>query len=158
LIKIIAVGRIKEKFYEDAVAEYAKRLSAYTKLKIEEVADEKCPERISEKEAEQIKYREGSRILKHIRDDEYVVTLEIAGKPMPSEDFSRFIRSREMSGRPDITFVIGGSIGLSTEVSARADMKLSFSEMTFPHQLMRVILTEQIYRAYRIMRGEPYHK
>ena len=158
MIKIIAVGKIKEKFYEDAIAEYAKRLSAYVRLNIVQVADEKCPETISDRQAEQIRTKEGERILKNIKDSDYVVTLEILGKQMPSEDFAAFINNLEITGHPDITFVIGGSIGLAPEVSARADYKLSFSKMTFPHQLMRVVLCEQIYRANKIKKNEPYHK
>ena len=158
MIKIIAVGKIKEKFYEDAIAEYAKRLSAYVKLNIIQVADEKCPENLSDKQAETVRGKEGERILKNIKDNEYVVTLEILGKQMTSEGLSEFITDLEVSGHPDITFVIGGSIGLAKEVSQRADFKLSFSKMTFPHQLMRVVLLEQIYRAIKIARGEPYHK
>lgn len=158
MIRIIAVGRIKERFFEDAIAEYTKRLSAYTKLDIVEVADEKCPENISEKQAEQIRSKEGARILKNIKDSDYVITLEIKGSMLDSEGLSERLDSLMTQGHPDITFVIGGSIGLAQEVSRRADMKLSFSKMTFPHQLMRVILLEQIYRSFRIMRNEPYHK
>lgn len=158
MIKIIAVGKIKEKFTEDAVAEYAKRLSAFVRLNIIQVADEKCPETLSDNEARIVKNKEGERILKSIRDNEYVVTLEIGGKQMSSEELSAFISHLEVSGHPDITFVIGGSLGLSDEVMKRSDYALSFSKMTFPHQLMRVILLEQIYRAYKIARGEPYHK
>lgn len=158
MIKIITVGKIKEKFYEDAVAEYAMRLSAYVKLNIIQVADEKCPESLSAKQEDIVRQKEGERILKNIRDNDYVITLEIKGKGMPSEGFASFLRSLEVSGRSDIAFVIGGSLGLSREVTDRSDTALSFSEMTFPHQLMRVVLLEQIYRAYKINRGEPYHK
>lgn len=158
MIRIIAVGRIKERFFEDAIAEYTKRLSAYTRLNIIEVADEKCPENISGRQADQIRSKEAERILKAIRDTDYVITLEILGKSMNSEAFAETISNLTAHGHPDITFVIGGSIGLGKEVSERADMKLSFSDMTFPHQLMRVILLEQIYRALRIIRNEPYHK
>ena len=158
MIRIIAVGRVKEKFFTDAIAEYVKRLSAYTRLEIVEVADEKCPENYSEKEELQVREKEGSRILKSIREGDYVITLEINGKQLSSEGLSEKIDGLLRSGRPDITFVIGGSTGLSRQVSERADFKLSFSEMTFPHQLMRVVLLEQIYRAFKIMRGEPYHK
>lgn len=158
MIKIIAVGKIKEKFYEDAVAEYAKRLSAYVKLNIIQVADEKCPENLSEKQEEIVKQKEGERILKNIKDTDHVVTLEICGKRKTSEGFAKLIRSLEVSGQSDMTFVIGGSLGLSDEVKKRSDTALSFSDMTFPHQLMRVVLLEQIYRAYKINRNEPYHK
>ena len=158
MIKIIAVGKLKEKFFDDAVSEYSKRLSAYTKLEIKEVADEKIPEKFSDAEALKAREKEGERILKNIRDNEYVVTLEILGKTMDSEGFAGFINDLNINGKPDITFVIGGSTGLSGQVSSRADCKLSFSKMTFPHQLMRVVLLEQIYRAFKIMRGETYHK
>lgn len=158
MIKIIAVGKIKEAYLQDAIAEYTKRLSAYTNLEIIQVADEKCGEGISEKEADSVRDKEGERILKNIKDDDYVITLEIGGKQMSSEEFSGFIENLEVTGRSGIVFVIGGSIGLSKSVSSRSNYKLSFSRMTFPHQLMRVILLEQIYRAYKIMRHEPYHK
>ena len=158
MIKIIAVGKIKEKFYEDAVAEYAKRLSAYVKLGIVQVADEKCPENLSVRQEEQVLEKEGERILKNIRENDYVVTLEINGIRKSSEAFAGFIHDLEVSGRSDITFVIGGSLGLSEDVKKRSEFALSFSDMTFPHQLMRVVLLEQIYRAYKINRGEPYHK
>lgn len=158
MIKIIAVGRIKEKFYEDAVAEYAKRLLAFVKLEIIRVADEKCPENLSLKQEKIVLAKEGERILKNIRDNDYVVTLEIDGVQRSSEELAGFIHSLEVSGRSDITFVIGGSLGLSDEVKRRSDFALSFSKMTFPHQLMSVVLLEQIYRAYKINRGEPYHK
>lgn len=158
MIKIIAVGKLKEKFYEDAVAEYARRLLGFTKLNIIQVADEKCPENYSEKQAEKVRQEEGERILKNIKDNDCVVTLEIKGKRMDSVAFSSFIQRLETETRGDIVFVIGGSTGLSPSVSARANYKLSFSDMTFPHQLMRVILLEQIYRGYKIMHGQPYHK
>jgi len=158
MIKIIAVGRIKEKFYEDAVAEYAKRLLAFVKLEIIRVADEKCPENLSLKQEQIVLEKEGARILKNIRENDYVVTLEIEGAQKSSEELAHFIHSLEVSGRSDITFVIGGSLGLSDEVKKRSDFALSFSKMTFPHQLMSVVLLEQIYRAYKINRGEPYHK
>ncbi|MGI6072807.1 MAG: 23S rRNA (pseudouridine(1915)-N(3))-methyltransferase RlmH [Lachnospiraceae bacterium] len=158
MIKIIAVGKVREKFFEDAIAEYIKRLSAHTNLSIIQVEDEKCPESISEKQAGLIREKEGGRILKNIRDGEYVITLEIEGKSRSSAEFAALIEQLALNGLSDITFVIGGSIGLSPHVSERADLKLSFSKMTFPHQLMRVILLEQIYRAFRIIKKEPYHK
>lgn len=158
MIRIIAVGKIKEKFFEDAIAEYAKRLSAYVRLDMVQVTDEKCPENLSEKQEEQVKDKEGERILRNIREGDFVITLEIRGKQMDSEELSGFISSLEVSGRSDIVFVIGGSLGLSGAVLKRSDHALSFSKMTFPHQLMRVVLLEQIYRAYKIARGEPYHK
>ena len=158
MIRIIAVGKIKEAYLTDALQEYTKRLSAYTNLEIIQVQDEKCGERLSEKEADQVKKKEGERILKYIKDTDYVITLEIEGRQMTSEELSGFIEGLETGGRSNIDFVIGGSIGLHRDVSARSDYRLSFSKMTFPHQLMRVILLEQIYRAYKIMKGEPYHK
>ena len=156
-INIICVGKIKEAFYRDAIAEYAKRLSAYCSFKVIEVDDE--PDNGSSDAAiENAKEREAERILKNIRPGMHVITLEIKGKKYSSESFSEMLSDLFISGKSDIAFVIGGSNGLARSVSDRADAKLSFSDMTFPHQLMRVILSEQIYRAFRIMRGEPYHK
>ena len=158
MIKIIAVGKIKEDYYEKAAAEYLKRLSAYTKVNIIQVADEKCGEGISEKEALIVRRKEAERILKNIRESDYVITLEIKGKETDSEGFAKLLEGLNINGHSDITFVIGGSIGLAQEVSQRAGYRLSFSKMTFPHMLMRVILLEQIYRAYKIIKKEPYHK
>ncbi len=158
LIKIICVGRIKEKFYRDAVSEYVKRLTRYTKIEIVECADEKTPDNASEEVNDQIKDKEGERILGKIRDGDYVIALAIDGKSRSSESLSRHLDSLMVSGKSTIAFVIGGSLGLSPAVLARSQERLSFSEMTFPHQLMRVILLEQIYRSFRIMKGEPYHK
>ena len=156
-ITIICVGKIKEAFYRDAIAEYAKRLSAYCTFKVCEVDDE--PDTGSSEAAiETAKEREAERILKNIKPGMHVITLEIKGKKYSSETFSAMLSDLFVSGKSDIAFVIGGSNGLAKSVSERADGKLSFSDMTFPHQLMRVILSEQIYRAFRIMRGEPYHK
>ncbi len=156
-INIICVGKIKEAFYRDAIAEYAKRLSAYCSFKVIEVDDE--PDNGSSDAAiENAKEREAERILKNIRPGMHVITLEIKGKKYSSESFSEMLSDLFISGKSDIAFVIGGSNGIARSVSDRADAKLSFSDMTFPHQLMRVILSEQIYRAFRIMRGEPYHK
>ncbi len=157
-ITILAVGKIKEKFFRDAIAEYEKRLSRYCKLDIIEVADEKTPDNASEAEEEQIKFKEAERILNKISPDAYVITLEILGKEFDSVSFSNMIQKLGVSGRSQIVFVIGGSLGLHESVSKRADTKVSFSPMTFPHQLMRVILCEQIYRGFRIMNNEPYHK
>lgn len=156
-ITVACVGKIKEKYFTDAINEYSKRLSRYVKLNIAEVTDEKAPESMSEAQAEQVKEIEGERLLKVI-DDSFVVALAINGKKMTSEAFSDFISNNMVKGISHITFVIGGSLGLSDKVFERADYKLSFSDMTFPHQLMRVVLLEQIYRAYRIMKNEPYHK
>ena len=156
-ITLICVGRIKEAFYRDAIAEYAKRLSAYCTFKVIEVDDEPDTGN-SSSAADRVKDTEGERILKNIDPGMYAITLEIKGKKYDSEKFSGMLSDLFVSGKSDIAFVIGGSLGLSEKVSKRADLKLSFSDMTFPHQLMRVILSEQIYRAFRIMRGEPYHK
>lgn len=157
-ITLITVGKIKEKYLRDAIAEYSKRLSRYCKLEIIEVADEKTPDQASEAAEENIRNKEGERVLKHIRDDMYVITLEIGGKMLSSEEFADKINSLGVQGKSSIAFVIGGSIGLGKEVLRRSDYALSFSKMTFPHQLMRVILLEQVYRGYRIINGEPYHK
>ena len=157
-ITVITVGKVKEKYLRDAVAEYVKRLSRYCKLEIIEVADEKTPDQASETVEEQIRDKEGERILKHIRDDMYVITLEIGGKMVSSEELADKINMLGIRGQSSVAFVIGGSIGLGREVLKRSDYALSFSKMTFPHQLMRVILLEQVYRSYRIINREPYHK
>ena len=157
-ITIIAVGKIKEKFYRDAVEEYRKRLGKYCKLEIIEVADEKTPDKLSKVQTEQILLTEAERILNRLKADAYVCTLEILGKKMDSPAFASVIENLALQGKSHIQFIIGGSLGLHPSVSSRADMKISFSDMTFPHQLMRVILFEQIYRAYRIIKKEPYHK
>ena len=157
-ITIISVGKVKEKFYRDAISEYEKRLSRYCKFQIIEVADEKTPDRASAIEEEQIKEKEADRILSHIKEDAFVITLEIMGKKLDSVSFANLLEQKAVHGISHIQFVIGGSLGLHPKVSQRSDYKLSFSDMTFPHQLMRVILAEQIYRAYRIISGEPYHK
>ena len=157
-ISIACVGKIKEKFYKDAISEYEKRLSRYCKLEFLEVADEKTPDGASEALEEQIKEKEARRLLEKIREDAFVCTLEIAGKRRTSEGFARWMEGLTVRGTSHIVFVIGGSLGLHESLRRRADMALSFSDMTFPHQLMRVILVEQIYRGFRIMHGEPYHK
>lgn len=157
-ITIVSVGKIKEKFYRDAIYEYEKRLSRYCKFEMIEVADEKTPDNASEAEENRIKEKEAERILSHLKEDAYVVTLEISGKKLDSVSFAEYIRQKTVYGVSHLQFVIGGSLGLHQKVSDRSDFKLSFSDMTFPHQLMRVILTEQIYRAFRINAGEPYHK
>jgi 23S rRNA (pseudouridine1915-N3)-methyltransferase len=157
-IHIISVGKLKEKYLKDAIAEYSKRLSRYCKLEIIEVPDEKAPDNASDKEELLIKEKEGLSILKNIKSSMFVVTLDLKGKMLNSEDFSRFIQECGVDGESNIAFIIGGSLGLSPEVLKRSDFSLSFSKMTFPHQLMRVILLEQIYRGFRIMSGEPYHK
>lgn len=157
-ISLITVGKIKEKYLTDAIMEYSKRLSKYCKLEIIEVADEKTEENASEIMVKQIKDKEGERILKYVKDDSYVITLEILGKMLTSPELASQIDKICINGHSHIVFIIGGSLGLSENVSKRSDFKLSFSKMTFPHQLMRVILLEQIYRAFRINNNEPYHK
>lgn len=157
-ITVIGVGKIKEKFFTQAAAEYAKRLSRYCKLEIVELADEKTPDNASEQVNLNIKAKEGDRILSKISDGDYVIALAIEGKMLDSVELSQQVEQLGIDGISSITFVIGGSLGLDQRVLDRADFKLSFSKMTFPHQLMRVILLEQIYRAYRIMCGQPYHK
>ncbi len=157
-ITVVTVGKIKEKYLKEAIDEYSKRLSKYCKLEIVEVADEKTPDHVSEIVEDAIRAKEAERILKYIKDDAYVITLEIQGKQLTSEELSDKIEHLGVQGTSHVTFIIGGSIGLGKEVLARSDYALSFSKMTFPHQLMRVILLEQVYRSYRIINGEPYHK
>lgn len=157
-ITIIGVGKIKEKFFRDAIAEYQKRLSRYCKLEICEVADEKTPDGASSVVEDTIKEKEADRILGRIAEDSYVIILDIGGKKMDSVAFGKKIEQLGISGESHIAFVIGGSLGLHEKVKRKADISISFSDMTFPHQLMRVILLEQIYRGYRIVKGEPYHK
>ena len=157
-ITVITVGKIKEKYLKDAIAEYSKRLSKYCKLEIIEVAAEKPPDNASEVVEDGIRSKEAERILKYVKDDAFVVTLEIQGKLLTSEELAEKIEKLGVQGTSHITFIIGGSIGLGKEVHDRSNFALSFSKMTFPHQLMRVILLEQVYRSYRIISGEPYHK
>ncbi len=157
-IKIVCVGKIKESYFSQAVAEYVKRLSAYGKIEITEVADEKTKEGASDNENALVIKREGVRILEKLSEREYVIALAINGKRYSSEDFAAHLNELGVRGQSRLVFVIGGSLGLSDEVLKRADERISFSDMTFPHQLMRVILTEQVYRAFRIMNHEPYHK
>ena len=157
-ITIVCVGKLKEKYLKAAIDEYSKRLSRYCKLDIIELNDEKTPDNASEKEELMIKEKEGSNILKNIKDNMFVVALAIEGKMISSEELGCFIKDQGVRGNSNIAFIIGGSLGLSKEVLNRADYKLSFSKMTFPHQLMRVILLEQVYRGFRIINGEPYHK
>ena len=157
-VTVLCVGKVKESYFRDAIAEYSKRLSRYVKLEITEVADEKTPDRASPAEEEQIKETEGKRLLAHLKEDSYTIALAIDGKPLSSTGLAKTIDRLGVQGVSHITFVIGGSLGLSEEVLSKAKYKLSFSAMTFPHQLMRVILLEQIYRACRINAGEPYHK
>lgn len=157
-ITLITVGKIKEKYLKDAIAEYSKRLSKYCKLEIIEVADEKTPDNASGTVENTIRSKEAERILKYVKEDAYVITLEIQGKQLTSEELADKIDKLGVQGTSHIIFIIGGSIGLGEEVLKKSNYALSFSKMTFPHQLMRVILLEQIYRSYRIISGEPYHK
>lgn len=157
-ITILCVGKIKEKYIQMGIDEYTKRLGKYGKLDILEVPDEKTPDRASEAEETMIRKIEGERLLKHIKPDDYVVTMAIDGKMLDSVSLSLQMETWGVQGVSHIVFVIGGSLGLSKEVLDRGNYSLSFSKLTFPHQLMRLILLEQVYRSYRIMRGEPYHK
>ena len=153
-ITILSVGKLKEKYWKQAIAEYEKRLSAYTKVELIEVPDEKAPENMSDKEIEQVKAKEGDRLLGKIKPQQTVITLEIEGNMLTSEKLAQNLDQRMTQGQSDFVFVIGGSNGLHQDVLARSDYALSFSKMTFPHQMMRVILLEQIYRAFKIMKGE----
>ncbi len=157
-IDIITVGKIKEKYYRDAVDEYVKRLSKYVKLNIYEVKDEKTSEGASERENEIVLEAEAGRLMKYIDDDAVLIPLCIEGNQYTSEEFSEYISMCENKGRSHLQFVIGGSLGMDKSIKDRGDIRLSFSKMTYPHQLMRVVLLEQIYRAYRIKNNEPYHK
>ncbi len=157
-ISIISVGKIKEKYLKLGIEEFSKRLSKYSKLEFIELDDEKCPENLSEKDILIVKEKEGNKILSKIKNNSYVIALAIDGKNLSSEELAEKISSLAVSGKSHITFVIGGSLGLSDDVLKRANYKLSFSKMTFPHQLMKLILLEQVYRAFRINNNEPYHK
>lgn len=157
-ITVLCVGKVKEKFFTDAIKEYSKRLSRYCKLEIVEVADEKTPDGASELVVSQIKEKEAERMEKYLPDSAYVIALAIEGKKLTSEKLAEKIDSLGISGTSHMVFLIGGSLGMSDRLLKRADYLLSFSDMTFPHQLMRVILLEQVYRSYRIIHGEPYHK
>jgi 23S rRNA (pseudouridine1915-N3)-methyltransferase len=157
-IQIIAVGKLKEKYWTDGIAEYAKRLTPYAKLTITEVPEEKASERMSEAEEQQVKQKEGERILAALKPDTYVIAMAIGGHMWTSEELADQIDRLGTYGRSHVTFLIGGSNGLSDEVLKRADAKLSFGRITFPHQLIRLVLVEQVYRAFKIIRGEPYHK
>lgn len=157
-ITILCVGKLKEKYWKDAVDEYSKRLSAYCDLKIEQVQDEKAAENLSEAQKQKVKDKEGEKLLSKLPDNTYLIALTIDGKKYTSERLSSHIEKIQSSGDGRIAFAIGGSLGLSEAVVKRADEKVSFSDLTFPHQLARVILLEQIYRSFKIRSGEPYHK
>lgn len=158
LIQVIAIGKLKEKFMQQGVAEYAKRLGPYAKLQLLEVPDEKAPETMSDAEAEQVKQREGERLLGLIKPDAHVIALAIEGQLWSSEELAGQLERLATYGPSHVVFVIGGSNGLSDDVLRRSQQQLSFGRMTYPHQLMRLIMVEQIYRAMKIIRGEPYHK
>ena len=157
-IKIIAVGKLKEKYLKQGIAEYEKRLGKYCKFEIIEVPDEKAPENLSDAEMLQVKEKEGQKILSKISDSDYVFALAIQGKEITSEGFAEQIDSLSTRGTSSFAFVIGGSLGLSDEVMKRSDAQISFGRLTYPHQLMRLILTEQVYRCFRIIHGHAYHK
>jgi len=157
-IRIITVGKIKEAFYRDAMKEYLKRLQKYATVEIVEVADEKTIEQANQAQIDSIKQKEAQRILQQIKENSYVIALEINAKQMASEELAEYIRELGIRGKSSIVFIIGGSLGLHDSVLERADHTLSFSKLTYPHQLMRVILLEQVYRCFRINSNEPYHK
>ncbi|AGM99951.1 23S rRNA (pseudouridine(1915)-N(3))-methyltransferase RlmH [Streptococcus iniae] len=157
-IKIICVGKLKEKYLKDGIAEYQKRLSRFCKFEIVELADEKTPDKASSSEKDRIMEKEGQRILNKIGQRDYVIALAIEGKQLASEAFSQQLDNVSINGISDITFIIGGSLGLTKEVKSRANMLMSFGLLTLPHQLMRLVLIEQIYRAFMITEGSPYHK
>ena len=157
-IKIVCEGKLKEKYFKDGIAEYVKRMSRFAKVKIVQVPDEKAPEKLSPAEMEQVKEIEGKRILDKIKDKEYVYVTAIKGKERTSEAFAKELSNLTTYGHSDITFVIGGSLGTSDAVNKRADDLISFGKFTMPHQLMRLVLIEQIYRAFMINSGSPYHK
>ena len=157
-IQIICIGKFKEKYWTDAIAEYSKRLSRYCTLEIIELKEARLPDKASPADEENVKLEEGRSILKAIKDGTYVITLEILGKQLTSPELADKIQTLSIEGKSNVAFIIGGSLGLSAEVSRRADYKLSFSKMTFPHQMMRVILLEQVYRGFKIIKNEAYHK
>ena len=157
-IKIVTVGKLKEKYLKDGIAEYAKRISRFATVEMIELADEKTPDRASDSENAKILDVEGNRILSKIGEREFVVVLAIEGKTLSSEEFSKQLEQASINGSSTLTFVIGGSLGLSKEVKKRANLSVSFGRLTLPHQLMRLVLIEQIYRAFTIQQGSPYHK
>ena len=157
-IKIVTVGKLKEKYLKDGIAEYSKRLSRFANLEMIELADEKTPDRASNSENQKILELEGTRILSKIADRDFVIVLAIEGKTLSSEEFSKQLEQAPINGFSTLTFVIGGSLGLSPKVKKRANLSISFGRLTLPHQLMRLVLVEQIYRAFTIQQGSPYHK
>ncbi|KXT77772.1 23S rRNA (pseudouridine(1915)-N(3))-methyltransferase RlmH [Streptococcus sp. DD13] len=157
-IKLVTVGKLKEKYLKDGISEYTKRLTRFGQIELKEVADEKTPDKASSIEKEQILDREANRILSHIQERDFVIVLAIEGEQFPSETFSRMLEDATIRGFSTLTFVIGGSLGLSNSVKKRANLLMSFGQLTLPHQLMRLVLVEQIYRAFMILQGSPYHK
>ncbi|HHV65065.1 MAG TPA: 23S rRNA (pseudouridine(1915)-N(3))-methyltransferase RlmH [Peptococcaceae bacterium] len=157
-IKVIAVGKIKEKYLQMGIEEYRKRLGGYVRLEIKEIQDEPCPEKASPAEEDKIRQKEGARLLNAISDQDYVILLDMSGRNISSPELAELLAERALAGQSSITFVIGGSLGVAEEVRQRADFQWSFSRLTFPHQLIRLVLLEQIYRACKINRNEPYHK
>ncbi|MFS9093547.1 23S rRNA (pseudouridine(1915)-N(3))-methyltransferase RlmH [Streptococcus sp. Marseille-Q3533] len=157
-IKIVTVGKLKEKYLKDGIAEYSKRLSRFANLEMIELADEKTPDRASDSENQKILELEGTRILSKIGDRDFVIVLAIEGKSLSSEEFSKQLEQAPINGFSTLTFVIGGSLGLFPQVKKRANLSISFGRLTLPHQLMRLVLVEQIYRAFTIQQGSPYHK
>lgn len=157
-VKVVAVGKIREKFLIDGIKEYTKRLSSYLRLEIIEIPDEPCPERLSPADEDRVKQKEGERILKGVGAQEFVILLDLTGKEFTSPGLSEYMDQLALKGQSNITFIIGGSLGVAEAVRQRADFRWSFSRLTFPHPLIRLMLLEQIYRAMRISKGEPYHK
>lgn len=157
-IKVVTVGKLKEKYLKDGIAEYSKRISRFAKLEMIELADEKTPDRASESENQKILEIEGQRILSKVSDRDFVIALAIEGKTFSSEEFSKQLEEASIKGFSTLTFIIGGSLGLSSSVKNRANLSVSFGRLTLPHQLMRLVLVEQIYRAFTIQQGSPYHK
>lgn len=157
-IKVVTVGKLKEKYLKDGIAEYSKRISRFAKLEMIELADEKTPDRASESENQKILEIEGQRILSKVADRDFVIVLAIEGKTLSSEEFSKQLEEASIKGFSTLTFIIGGSLGLAQDVKNRANLSVSFGRLTLPHQLMRLVLVEQIYRAFTIQQGSPYHK
>ena len=157
-IKVVTVGKLKEKYLKDGIAEYSKRITRFAKLEMIELADEKTPDKASESENQKILEIEGQRILSKVGDRDFVIVLAIEGKTFSSEEFSKQLEEASIKGFSTLTFIIGGSLGLSSSVKNRANLSVSFGRLTLPHQLMRLVLVEQIYRAFTIQQGSPYHK
>lgn len=157
-VRVVAVGKLKEKYWQDAVSEYLKRLRVYAKVEIVEVEEERCPESLSPALAERVREREGERLIRALLPGSFVIALHLRGMEYTSEEFAGFLADLSLRGKSQLSFVIGGSLGLAPEVLSRADLQLVFSRFTFPHQLIRVVLLEQVYRAFKIMHNEPYHK